>query len=85
MGLLTEVVAPGKHLSGRLEMAEGLASFPQETMLADRRSAIEGFGLRWRGPRPRGRDRQSGHAASESRAPPASPPARAAAARRRWV
>ena len=26
-------------------MAEGLASFPQETMLADRRSAIEGFGL----------------------------------------
>jgi enoyl-CoA hydratase len=26
-------------------MAEGLASFPQETMLADRRSALEGFGL----------------------------------------
>jgi enoyl-CoA hydratase len=26
-------------------MAEGLASFPQETMLADRRAAIEGFGL----------------------------------------
>ena len=26
-------------------MAEGLASFPQETMLADRRAAIEGFGM----------------------------------------
>jgi enoyl-CoA hydratase len=45
MGLLTEVVAPGKHLERSLEMAEGLAAFPQETMLADRRAAIEGFGL----------------------------------------
>jgi len=45
MGLLTEVVDPGKHLDRSLEMAEGLASFPQETMLADRRSALEGFGL----------------------------------------
>jgi enoyl-CoA hydratase len=45
MGLLTEVVAPGKHLDRALEMAEGLAQFPQETMLADRQSAIEGFGL----------------------------------------
>jgi enoyl-CoA hydratase len=45
MGLLTEVVAPGKHLERALEMAEGLASFPQETMLADRRSALEGSGL----------------------------------------
>src|SRR3954447_19914956 len=45
MGVLTEVVAPGKHLERSLEMAEGLASFPQETMLADRRSALEGFGL----------------------------------------
>src|SRR3954471_3084791 len=45
MGLLTEVVPPGKHLDRVLEMAEGLASFPQETMLADRRSALEGFGL----------------------------------------
>src|SRR4051794_21950158 len=40
MGLLTEVVAPGRHLDRALEMAEGLASFPQETMLADRRSAL---------------------------------------------
>src|SRR5829696_845237 len=45
MGLLTEVVAPGKHLERALEMAGGLSSFPQETMLADRRSALEGFGL----------------------------------------
>ena len=44
-GLLTEVVGPGKHLERSLEMAEGLASFPQETMLADRRAALEGFGL----------------------------------------
>src|SRR5215203_3134077 len=44
-GLLTEVVAPGKHLERALEMAEGLAAFPQETMLADRRSALEGFGM----------------------------------------
>jgi enoyl-CoA hydratase/carnithine racemase len=45
MGLLTEVVPAGRHLERALEMAEGLASFPQETMLADRRSAFEGFGL----------------------------------------
>jgi enoyl-CoA hydratase len=45
MGLLTEVVPPGKHLERALGMAEGLAAFPQETMLADRRSALEGFGL----------------------------------------
>jgi enoyl-CoA hydratase/carnithine racemase len=45
IGLLTAVVPPGKHLERALEMAEGLASFPQETMLADRRSAFEGFGL----------------------------------------
>jgi enoyl-CoA hydratase len=45
IGLLTEKVAAGKHLERALEMAEGLAAFPQETMLADRRAAIEGFGL----------------------------------------
>ncbi len=44
-GLLTEVVEPGAHLIRALEMAEGLARFPQQTMLTDRRSAIEGFGL----------------------------------------
>jgi enoyl-CoA hydratase len=45
MGLLTEVVAEGKHLERALELAEGLARFPQRTMLADRRAAIEGFGM----------------------------------------
>jgi enoyl-CoA hydratase len=45
MGLLTEIVPAGKHLERALEYAEALAAFPQETMLADRRSAIEGFGL----------------------------------------
>ena len=45
IGLLTEIVPAGKHLERALEMAEGLARFPQETMLADRRSALEGSGL----------------------------------------
>ena len=45
MGLLTEVVPVGEHLARALEMAEGLASFPQLTMLADRRAALEGLGL----------------------------------------
>ncbi len=45
MGLLTEVVAPGKHLERALEIADGLASFPQSTMLADRRAALEAQGL----------------------------------------
>jgi enoyl-CoA hydratase len=44
-GLLTEVVPAGEHLTRALEMAEGLASFPQPTMLADRRAALEGLGL----------------------------------------
>jgi enoyl-CoA hydratase len=45
MGLLTEVVAPGGHLERALALAEGLARFPQQTMLADRRAAIEGLGM----------------------------------------
>jgi len=44
IGLLTEIVPSGCHLQRALEMAEGLASFPQVTMLADRRAAIEGLG-----------------------------------------
>jgi enoyl-CoA hydratase len=44
IGLVNEVVEPGKHLDRALELAERIASFPQETMLADRRGAIEGFG-----------------------------------------
>jgi enoyl-CoA hydratase/carnithine racemase len=44
-GLLTEVVDEGAHLDRALEIAAGLARFPQQTLLTDRRSAIEGFGL----------------------------------------
>jgi enoyl-CoA hydratase len=45
IGLLTELVAPGEHLPRALALAEGLARFPQRTMLADRRAAIEGLGM----------------------------------------
>ena len=45
IGLVTEVVPPGRHLERALEIAEALARFPQDTMLADRRAAIEGVGL----------------------------------------
>jgi enoyl-CoA hydratase len=44
-GLLNEVVPDGGHLERALEIAEGLAGFPQPTMLSDRRAAIEGAGL----------------------------------------
>jgi enoyl-CoA hydratase len=46
MGLVTEVVGPGRHLERALEYAEALGGFPQETMLADRRAALEGLGMR---------------------------------------
>jgi len=45
MGLVNEIVPAGGHLERALELAEGLASFPQETMLADRLAAIEGIGM----------------------------------------
>ncbi|HEX6116594.1 MAG TPA: crotonase/enoyl-CoA hydratase family protein [Solirubrobacterales bacterium] len=41
-GLLNEIVPPGTHLERAVEYAEGLAAFPQVTMLSDRRAAIEG-------------------------------------------
>jgi enoyl-CoA hydratase len=44
-GLVNEVVGPGRHLDRALEIAEGLARFPQPTMLSDRRAALEGAGL----------------------------------------
>ena len=47
MGLLNEIVPAGRHLERSLEIAEALASFPQETMLADRMAAIEGIGLQF--------------------------------------
>ena len=46
MGMVTEVVGPGRHLDRALEYADALARFPQETMLADRRAAMEGLGMR---------------------------------------
>jgi enoyl-CoA hydratase len=45
IGLVNELVEPGRHLERALELAERIAAFPQETMLADRRAAIEGAGL----------------------------------------
>jgi enoyl-CoA hydratase len=44
-GLLTEVVPAERHLDRALELAQGLAGFPQDTMLSDRRAALEGLGL----------------------------------------
>ncbi len=45
MGMLTEIVAEGAHLRRAVELANNLARFPQSTMLADRRAAIEGLGM----------------------------------------
>src|SRR5436189_16152 len=44
IGLVNELVPGGNHLQRALEYAEGLAAFPQQTMLADRKAAIEGGG-----------------------------------------
>jgi enoyl-CoA hydratase len=44
IGLVNELIEPGQHLDRALELAEKIAGFPQETMLADRQAAIEGFG-----------------------------------------
>ena len=45
IGMVNEVVGEGQHLERALELAEALARFPQDTMLADRRAALEGIGL----------------------------------------
>src|SRR5688500_17574530 len=45
MGLVNEITPPGKHLDRALEYAEALATFPQDTMLADRHAAIHGIGM----------------------------------------
>ena len=45
IGLVNKVAGAGAHLERALELAERIAAFPQQTMLADRRAAIEGFGL----------------------------------------
>jgi enoyl-CoA hydratase len=44
-GLVNAVVPQGEALGRALEWAETLASFPQETLLADREAAIRGCGL----------------------------------------
>jgi enoyl-CoA hydratase len=44
-GLVNEVVDAGRHLERALEIAAGLAAFPQPTMLSDRLAAIDGAGL----------------------------------------
>jgi enoyl-CoA hydratase len=45
IGLVTEIVPDGMHLERAIELAGNLARFPQRTMLADRRAAIEGLGM----------------------------------------
>ena len=45
IGLVNEVVPGGTHVERALDLAERLAGFPQETMLADRRAALEGAGM----------------------------------------
>jgi enoyl-CoA hydratase len=45
LGLVTEVVEPGRHVERALALAQQLAAFPQETMLSDRRAVLEGAGL----------------------------------------
>jgi enoyl-CoA hydratase len=45
MGLVNEITPAGGHLDRALEYAEALASFPQDTMLADREAAIRGIGM----------------------------------------
>jgi enoyl-CoA hydratase/carnithine racemase len=45
IGLVNELTPPGAHLDRALDLAERIAGFPQQTMLADRRAALQGFGL----------------------------------------
>ena len=45
IGLVNELVEPGRHLERALELAGRIAAFPQETMLSDRRAAHDGAGL----------------------------------------
>jgi enoyl-CoA hydratase len=45
MGLANRLVEPGQALSGALELARGLARFPQACMRSDRLSAYEQWSL----------------------------------------
>ena len=44
MGLVTEVVPVGQHLTHALQVGELLARWPQEALLADRRAILAGLG-----------------------------------------
>lgn len=44
IGLVTRRVEQGQHVPAALELVEELASFPQETMLADRAALLAGIG-----------------------------------------
>jgi enoyl-CoA hydratase len=44
MGLVTEIVPNGEHVGRALELAQQLALFPQQAMLADRRAVLAGLG-----------------------------------------
>ena len=45
MGLTNRLVGPGEALEAAIELANQLAAFPQHCMRADRRSAVEQWGL----------------------------------------
>ena len=58
IGLVTEIVAPGRTSSARWSSPRQIAAFPQDTMLSDRRAVLEGDGLPLAdGPGARGRAR----------------------------
>jgi enoyl-CoA hydratase len=44
IGLVTELVEPGRHVERALELADALAGFPQQTMLAGRAAMLDGIG-----------------------------------------
>jgi enoyl-CoA hydratase len=45
VGLVNELAESGGHLDRALEAAKRISSFPQETMLSDRRATLDGAGL----------------------------------------
>jgi enoyl-CoA hydratase len=45
MGLVTEVVEPGEHVSRALARAHEIAAFPRDTTNSDRRAVLDGEGL----------------------------------------
>ncbi|HEV3474823.1 MAG TPA: enoyl-CoA hydratase-related protein [Actinomycetota bacterium] len=45
MGLVQEVVAPGRALERAVELADRVAAYPQKSLLADRSAALATFGM----------------------------------------